>query len=204
MDKLVFYSGSSFAPPTRGIHESGTSATYTELAGYSGWRRMLSNFDTSESFEWDGFALGFDFPTGTRWKSIEHVFQGAKASLVDLNAGMRFTLTYGDYIGRGEGSIAQIHRRLKKLTPAQIERWDTLKVQVLETAAFEKYHQNIESPWAQMLRATKKAQLWHLQRTRCKPSVLVRFEHLELIRLMLPNGPGEISKIARQLEVPGV
>ena len=204
MDKLVFYSGSSFAPPTRGVHEAGAPSTYTELARHSGWRRMLSNFDTSESFEWDGFVLGFDFPAGTRWRSIEHVFQGAKASLVDLSAGMRFTLTYGDYIGRGEGSIAQIHRRLKKLTPAQIEKWDTLKLQVMESAAFEKYHQNIESQWAHMLRSTKNAELWHMQRQRGKPSKLVRFDHLELIRLMPPNGPREIGEIARQLEVPGV
>ena len=197
MDKLVFYSGASFAPPSRGIYEAGNPATYTELAEFSGWRRMLSNFDTSESFEWDGSELGFGFPKGTRWKSIEHVFQGAKLSLVELSYGLRFTMTYGDFIGSGEGSIAQLNRRLVKLNTAQLARWDILKARVMETAAFEKYHQNIDGRWARMLRFTKNAELWHIQRQRGKPSILVRFEHLELLRLMLPDGPSEISKVPR-------
>jgi predicted NAD-dependent protein-ADP-ribosyltransferase YbiA (DUF1768 family) len=184
MDKLVFYSGSSFAPPTRGIHEAGNPADYTELAEYSGWRRMLSNFDTSESFEWDGIDLGFGFPKGTRWRSIEHVFQGAKMSLAGLRFGLRFTLTYGDFIGFGEGSLAQLNRKLVPLNKAQLARWDAVKDRVMESATHAKYIQNIDSRWAKMLRSTKNAELWHLQRQRARASALVRFEHLEKLRTL--------------------
>lgn len=184
MDKLVFYSGSSFAPPTRGIHEAGSPANYTELAEFSGWRRMLSNFDTSESFEWDGMDLGFGFPKGTRWGSIEHVFQGAKMSLTGLRFGLRFTMTYGDFIGFGEGSLAQHNRKLVQLTIQQLARWELVKQRVMESAAHAKYTQNIDSRWARMLRATKNAELWHLQRQRARASTLVRFEHLEKLRTL--------------------
>lgn len=204
MDKLVFYSGSAFAPPTRGIHESGSPIQYTELERFGNWRRMLSNFDVSESFTWDGNDIGFRFNPGTRWRSIEHVFQGAKLSLVDISHGLRFTEEYGGFIGKGDGRLAKLNGRLVRLNPVQIAAWDRVKDSVMESAAYAKYTQHIEGTWAKMLRATKNAELWHLQRQRGRPSVLVRFAHLELIRLMLPDGPREIRKLPRQLEVPGV
>ena len=189
MEKLVFYSGSSFAPPTRGVYESGSKSNYTELETFGNWRRMLSNFDTSETFTWDGNDLGFKFPAGTRWRSIEHVFQGAKLSLVDIYHGMRFTEQYGGFLGNGDGHLAKLNGRLIRLNAVQLSVWDSIKDRVMESAAYAKYTQNINGTWARMLRSTKNAELWHIQRQRGRPSVLVRFHHLELIRLMLPDGP---------------
>jgi len=192
MDKLVFYSGSSFAPPTRGIHEAGNRSNYSELETFGNWRRMLSNFDTSETFMWDGNDLGFKFTPGTRWRSIEHVFQGAKLSLVSLYHGLRFTQEYGGFLGNGDGYLAKLNGRLVKLNAVQLAVWDSIKENVMESAAYAKYTQNIEGTWARMLRATKNAELWHIQRQRGRPSLLVRFPHLELIRLMLPDGPPSV------------
>jgi predicted NAD-dependent protein-ADP-ribosyltransferase YbiA (DUF1768 family) len=173
MEKLVFYSGSSFAPPTRGVYESGSRSNYTELEAFGNWRRMLSNFDTSETFTWDGNDLGFKFAPGTRWRSIEHVFQGAKLSLVSLYHGLRFTEEYGGFLGNGDGYLAKLNGRLIKLSPAQLSVWDSLKEAVMESAAYAKYTQNINGTWAKMLRSTKNAELWHIQRQRGRDQVFL-------------------------------
>jgi hypothetical protein len=93
-------------------------------------------------------------------------------------------VTYGDFIGFGEGSLAQLNRKLVTLNKAQLARWDAVKDRVMESAAHAKYIQNIDSRWAKMLRSTKNAELWHLQRQRAKPSALIRFEHLEKLRIL--------------------
>jgi hypothetical protein len=54
----------------------------------------------------------------------------------------------------------------------------------MESATHAKYIQNIDSRWAKMLRSTKNAELWHLQRQRARASALVRFEHLEKLRTL--------------------
>jgi hypothetical protein len=89
-DKFVFYSRSRNAFPGKGVHEIVSNINdYTELKKIKNWRRMLSNFDTSCDFTWNGY----------RWRSIEHAFQSTKIGLENKDIAYMFTLDSGHTIG---------------------------------------------------------------------------------------------------------
>lgn len=178
-DIIVFKSNSADKKPGKGVHERVVdSGKYERLASFKDFRRYLSNFDSSCTFTWK-------WPHGDKeytFRSIEHAFQAAKIAQVDTLAAFRFTVESGDPIGAGDGSVAQKNRKLIKLSPEQIELWDSISGFIMASAASAKYKQNPQSIAAQVLKATCRAELWHLSTSRGSPSSLVRFEHLELIR----------------------
>lgn len=172
-DMLVFYSGSKDAAPGKGVHERVESpGMYAALRGVPNWRKVLSNFHVCP----------FEF-NGERYQSIEHVFQSYKIRLADAVKARHFTLDSGHDIGQGDGAVAQKHRRYVRLTRPQLEYWDAIQQPVMESAAYRKYQSCPEA--LAVLKATHKAQLWHLVKQRGKPSTLVRFHHLERIRQAL-------------------
>jgi hypothetical protein len=178
-DKFVFKSNSADKAPGKGVHEFAADE-YSALAKIKDFRRYLSNFDSSCTFVWQG-----PFEKPYTFRSIEHAFQAAKIYIADPVAAMKFTVESGDSIGSGEGHIAQKNRKLVKLTPAQLSHWDSISKSIMASAADAKYTQNVSSVSAQVLKATGRAELWHLVTVRGKSSYLVRFEHLECIRSRL-------------------
>jgi hypothetical protein len=177
-DKIIFKSTSADKAPGKGVHESvAVPSAYSDLARIKDFRRYLSNFDTSCSFKWQG-----PYDKAYTFRSVEHAFQGAKIYRVDPTAGLRFTVESGDAIGLGDGSIAQKHRKLVKLSAAQLTAWGAVAQEYMASATEAKYSQNPTGVASGVLKATGKAQLLHLVTQRGAPSALVRFTHLESIR----------------------
>jgi hypothetical protein len=180
-DKLVFKSTSADKKPGKGIHESvADPSAYSDLARIKDFRRYLSNFDSSCSFKWQG-----PYDKEYTFRSVEHAFQGAKIYRVDPAAGLRFTMESGDPIGLGDGAVAQKHRKLVKLSGAQLAAWASVSSEVMASASKAKYSQNPDGVAAQILKATGEAELFHLVTQRGAASMLVRFTHLEEIRSTL-------------------
>lgn len=180
MDRFVFYSKSKDCFPGTGRHELlHDNETYESLSKLKHWRRRLSNFDTSVNFQWNGHT----------WRSIEHAFQGTKISIANKTKGYLFTLDSKSNIGESEGNIAQKNRKLVKLDKHQLTHWDKIKDDVMKQATIAKYNQaKLEnSDIITLLKLTKNAELHHLQIQRGKPSMLIRFKHLEYIRDNLLN-----------------
>ena len=166
-DSLFFYSKSEDVKPGLGEDEHvETPEEYDELAQIPHWRRVLSNFHDSSVFEF----------RGQMYRSIEHVFQGIKSSLVDEAKGLHFTLNSGHAIGNGSGQNAQRKRKYCTLNKEQIETWKTMGPEVMKEAAIAKYTQDKKA--RKVLLATGNAQLWH----QVPGQAPVRFEHLEEIR----------------------
>ena len=187
-DVLVFYSKSSDVAPGKGVHERVARASdYTALTAIPDWRKRLSNFDDEVPFVWEGDPeLELTFPSGTQWRSIEHAFQASKISLKDPEKAFRFSLTSGTALGRGTGADAQKQRKMVLLDSDTLDYWASINELVMASIARAKYLQHPMSMASRTLKATRNAQLVHLMRQRGKPSVLVRFEHLEQIRRELP------------------
>lgn len=173
--RIVFYSKSAARPPGKnkgqGWEEYWTG-DIPELLLTGHWRRLLSNFDDSNPFEF----MGFHFNT------IEHAFQWAKINRVNRIKAHAFTRESGTPLGMGPGREAQKNRRMVVLSPEQMDAWNTISLEVMRAAAFAKYEQHPDSLPAQVLRLTDDAELYHLVTARGKPSQLVRFHHLEEIR----------------------
>lgn len=165
-DKLFFYSKSTDRKPGQGANEKGNPANYTELSKIKDWRRILSNFHVCP-FKYKGYT----------YNSIEHVFQAMKIALVDKEAALRFTVESGNEIGQGDGAMAQKNRKLRMLSKPQQEKWASMNRQIMYEAAFEKYKACKEA--REVLKATGKAQLWHIVIRSKYPD---HFTHLELIR----------------------
>lgn len=163
-DKLFFYSKSRDLPVGKGVNEIATD-DYSDLNKIKDWRKMLSNFHVSP-FKYGNYT----------YNSIEHVFQSEKIRLVDSNKAFLFTMESGNPIGLGDGAIAQKNRKLVMLKKEDLEKWETLKNQIMKDAAMAKYQQCPEA--MKMLKATKNAELWHI----VSRSLPVRFTHLEDIR----------------------
>jgi ribA/ribD-fused uncharacterized protein len=166
-DKLYFFSKSAKVPPGKGKNE------YVEDPNkYKGlphdFRRVLSNFHLAP-FVFQGFT----------YNTIEHAFQAKKIELVDPVESRRFTLESGDPIGLGDGVIAQKNRKLVKLSPTDLKKWDDIKCDIMKSASQAKYTQHPEA--ARILINTMDSELWHIV-SRQKP---VRFTHIEEIRTIL-------------------
>jgi len=185
---FVFYSKSANAKPGKGVHEyidASQVSNYEPLSLEPDWRKVLSNFDISP-FEFEG----------KTYQTIEHVFQAKKLAIADPSQAERFTVESGDPIGLGDGAMAQKHRKLVKLTLAQLEQWDHIKRDVMERAARQKFAEicwgavwsRQIAPFAQspdklrILKLTEGAKLVHLMTARGQKSTLDHFDHLERIR----------------------
>lgn len=168
-DKLYFYSKSKDVLPGKGVNEFVKNLDfYKDLSQIEDFRKVLSNFHVCP-FNYDG----------STYKTIEHVFQAKKISIVSDKDAYKFTMESGDKIGQGDGNIAQKNRKLIKLTPEQLVQWDKIKNKIMYEASIEKYKQCPEA--LHILKSTNNAQLWHIV-SRSKP---VRFIHLEKIRKLL-------------------
>lgn len=164
-----------------GVHECiSDPSVYKPLESIKDFRKYLSNFDDSVSFVWQG---PFDKPY--TFRSIEHAFQAAKIHIANPAAALKFTVESGDAIGLGDGALAQKKRKLVKLTPEQLKLWSGISNETMKSIAIAKYTQNPDSIASTVLKNTKDAELWHIVTCRGKPSELVRFEHLEYIRLLI-------------------
>lgn len=169
MDRFVFYSGSADKAPGRGVNEIGDPSKYKELSKIKDWRKVLSNFHV--------FPFKYD---GNTWNSIEHVFQSKKIKLVDPIRSFEFTIESGSEIGLGDGKVAQRNRKIVVLSGEQLKIWDGMKDRIMSEAAIEKYKVCCEA--LNILKLTNEAELYHIERSRGKPSKLVHFKHLEEIR----------------------
>ena len=165
-DKLFFYSKSRDAIPGQGVGEYVADVSlYSGLMKIKDWRKILSNFHVFP-FQYEGYT----------YNTIEHAFQAKKIEIVDKDKAYLFTLESRSDIGTGNGPDARKNRKLCKLNPGQLKRWDEIKYSVLYTASLEKY---TSCPDAQhVLKCTRNAELWHIV-SRSQP---VNFEHLEHIR----------------------
>lgn len=176
---IVFYSKSADGKPGKnkgkGWQEEWTGAVPIELTLIPDWRRMLSNFDDSATFIYDGFTFN----------TIEHAFQYKKIAIADAGKAYLFTRESGSPLGLGSGADAQKARKLVRLSAEQLAFWDAISTSVMAAAAREKYLQNRSGQAATVLRLTADAALYHLVTARGQPSALVRFHHLEDIRRKL-------------------
>jgi len=165
-DKLFFNSRSADAYPGAGVNEIVVDTeAYKELSKTRHWRRILSNFHVCE-FKWRGYT----------YRTIEHAFQAAKIGLVSEADAYRFTVESGTELGRGDGLDARKARKVVDLG-ARIKEWDAISRQVMEEIAQAKYAVCEEA--RTVLRATGKAELWHLV---MRSKIHERFVHLERIR----------------------
>jgi predicted NAD-dependent protein-ADP-ribosyltransferase YbiA (DUF1768 family) len=173
-DRLCFYSRSADGKaPGKGAGEHvADPRAYRALAGIKGWRKVLSNFHAGAPFEF----------RGRTYRTIEHAFQAAKIAIADPAKAHLFSLDSGDAIGRGDGGVAQKHRKLVRLDGAQLARWDAVKDAVMAAAAEAKYAACAEA--RRVLCATGAAELWHIVGRGAPPA---RFAHLERIRARLCN-----------------
>jgi len=169
---FVFYSKSADAKPGKGAHEymnPSDASQFEALSKVKDWRKVLSNFDECP-FQCEG----------KTYNTIEHVFQSKKIAIADPIQAERFTVESGDPIGQGDGKMAQSKRKLVKLTPEQMNRWDHMKRDVMKEAARQKFAQCPQA--MEILALTKGAKLLHLVTARGQKSTLDHFEHLERIR----------------------
>lgn len=167
-DRLVFYSRSADVRPCKGKNEVGDPSKYAELAGIKDWRKVLSNFHVAP----------FVY-RGKTYNTIEHGFQAAKIALVDPGKADLFAMESGSELSRGDGGVAQKHRKMVMLSKDELAQWAGIKDVVMFGLALEKFKACAEA--TEVLKHTGSAQLWH-QVNRGKP---VRFEHLETIRSMI-------------------
>jgi predicted NAD-dependent protein-ADP-ribosyltransferase YbiA (DUF1768 family) len=176
---VVFYSKSADGKPGKnkgkGWQEQWDGAIPIELTLIPDWRRMLSNFDDSVPFVFEGFTFN----------TIEHAFQYKKIALADKEKAFLFTRESDSPLGLGSGQDAQKARKLVRLSSEQLLQWDAISGSVMAAAAAEKYLQNQTGQAAAVLRYTGDAELYHLVTARGQPSALVRFHHLEHIRKYL-------------------
>ena len=149
-----------------------------------GWRKVLSNFDTSDPFLWHGLT----------WPSIEHAFQAWK--FIETGAWLR-----SNPGKTREEAVEATHRHFKPLlpieakkagrhyialTPDEIAQWSQHSKRVMRDITLAKVEHLIllewimEKPytWLTVLRATHDAELWHSSRG----TVPVRFTWLEEAR----------------------
>ena len=131
---------------------------------------MLSNFDSTCVFEWNGH----------KWKSIEHAFQSSKIALENEEVAYKFTVDSGDIIGKSDGNIAQKNRKIIKLSSKNIAEWSNIRDSKMSEISKAKYEQC--KVVRDMLLCTKNADLYHLSVQRGQESKLIRFKHLEAIR----------------------
>ena len=169
-DKLYFHSKSKDVAPGKGVNEVvENTGDYVELAGIKGWRQVLSNFHLCP-FEFEGYT----------YNTIEHVFQAKKIELVSEEKAKLFTIESGSEIGLGDGGMARKHRKLAMLEKDDLVKWAKMRGDVMYRAALAKYKVCGEA--LKVLRATGKAQLWHVV---SRSKVHDHFEHLERVRAEL-------------------
>lgn len=166
IDKFYFYSKSKDVKPGNGVNEIVFDiGIYDELSKIKDWRKILSNFHVYP-FEYNGYT----------YNTIEHAFQAKKIELVDKEKSLWFTIESENEIGKGNGEIARKNRKLVKLNKDMLEKWSTIRDNILEDISIQKYKQCDIAK--NVLKLTKNAELWHIV-SRSKP---IRFEHLERIR----------------------
>lgn len=168
MDRLYFYSNSKACVAGEGEHEFVQSPTVYERLPKN-FRKVLGNYHV-EPFKFQAYTF----------RTIEHAYQSEKIGMVSSDEAFKFTVESGHTIGKGNGNVARKHRKLCILNEEQLTKWNMIKDDLMKAIATVKYEQ---CPAAcTILRATKKAQLWHYV-----PRIdnAKRYVHLEEIRRML-------------------
>ena len=168
-DKLYFFYRSADKYPGSGANEYVSDINkYMELKRVYNWRQILSNFWKSP-FE----------VNGTRWNSVEHMFQGYKINIANPQLGFLFSLNSNSPLSRASGDEAQKNRKLAILSPEQLKQWENMKDNIMYNALYAKFSQHTELK--RVLLLTQDAQLWH-GAARVAPS---RQYLLELVRAQL-------------------
>ena len=148
-DKLFYYSKSRDVTPSKGVNEYVKDPKiYGTLAQIKDWRKILSNFYVSP-FKWND----------RTWNSVEHAFQSSKISLVDPEKAELFTLESGDELGKSDGLVARMQRKMVFLEPKDLKKWNIIKSDIMEDILYAKFSQ---VPLAgKVLYFTENAELWH-------------------------------------------
>jgi predicted NAD-dependent protein-ADP-ribosyltransferase YbiA (DUF1768 family) len=183
-DRLRYYSKSRDVKPGKGAGEAVKSeSVYSKLKEIKDWRQILSNFYV-EPFKFDGFT----------WRTVEHVFQSKKIGLVDSDAAHCFTVESGHEIGKGDGSVAQKNRKLRKLSAEKLAEWDSIKDALMTDATRERIKQS--DVYRDVLLKTNDAELWHYVSR--KPAV--RNVYLEKLRAEFASPRSDGVEDAKELE----
>lgn len=164
-DKLFFSSKSADKPPGKGGGKNETVANPAAYALTGAWRKVLSNFDTTCTFEFEG----------AHYRSVEHAFQAAKIRLVDPARARAFAVESGTELGLGDGLAARKQRKMVTLDDATLARWNAMRDDVMTRAQAAKFGQCAAA--REVLLATQRAQLWHVVRGPAE-----RFAGLERVR----------------------
>eukprot|EP00891_Asterochloris_glomerata_P005751 jgi/Astpho2/5751/fgenesh1_pg.00080_%23_20_t len=142
---------------------------YIALSQIPRWRQVLSNFSDDCEIKYGGL----------RYRTIEHVFQAMKISMVDPVAAQQFALESDSHLSKGLGEDAQKQRKMHKLSKGQLASWDNHQKRLLkELWAYKAMHCPL---FCNVLIRMNKAQLWHVQNR--KPAI--RWKDLEVVRQML-------------------
>jgi len=178
-DVLVFYAKAKDVYPGKASNEHiNHPKEYEALSKIQNWRNQLSPLDVSP-FKWSGKGiLPEPFKEGIEWNSIEHALQGAKFKFYKFEDAIKFSLTSGDAIGKGDGSFAEKNKKLHVIKDAA--PWEALYASVVKDVYLAKFTQNKDK--MRILLLTRPAHLVQHIVTRGKPTQQVRATHLEEMR----------------------
>lgn len=132
------------------------------------WRSVLSNFYVTET------PILF---RGQHYRTAEHIFQAMKIAITDKSAADSFAIESNSELSKGDGAAARSARKLRVLTPAMLQEWDSIRPQVTRDMWMAKFGQDSKS--ALVLALTGKAELWHVA-PRMKPEHWVDLEALRV------------------------
>ena len=169
MDVFVFSKSSNDAKPGKGVDEYvSKSENYTALSKKVNWRQQLSPFDVAE-FECNGSPEHGIVFKDAKWKTLEHFNQACKIYLQDPAIAMTFC------IGGKNGESPHNLESKCKISPENMNKWDSIKWDVMYLGAKAKFDQN-ESKM-DILVATAPAELMYAQ-----GGELIHYTHYEKIR----------------------
>jgi predicted NAD-dependent protein-ADP-ribosyltransferase YbiA (DUF1768 family) len=167
VDVLMFFSKSKDVKPGEGKGEHVSNPKmYTELSKIKDWRKILSNFHICE----------FKYKNLT-YRTIEHAFQAEKIALVDKKLAYTFAVESDTPLGLGDGNDARKARKIIKLDEESLQRWNSIKNDIMTNISIEKYKMCEEA--LNVLKLTNNSQLWHIV---MRSSSQEHFVHLEQIR----------------------
>lgn len=178
-DAIHFNHRSKHSPPGSGAGDKvADPSRYAKLASMTeNWRKMLSKHDVTCKFEFDEHSFS----------SIDHALHYAKVKdILTKEKALKFSLDSGSDLSRDVSLIATV-MKLAGITKSKDDEWKREhQDDTLYAIASQKYKSC--KPVADVLKATRNAQLWHIA-----PSQ--RCFWLEQIRSDLKTEPDQQQKL---------
>jgi predicted NAD-dependent protein-ADP-ribosyltransferase YbiA (DUF1768 family) len=169
VDTLVITKTATNAKPGKGTDEYVSKAeNYIALSKIVHWRQQLSPFDVAE-FKCDGSPEHGIVFKDAKWKTLEHFNQACKIYLQDPSIALTFC------VGGKHGESPHNLESKCKLTPENLNQWESIKLDVMYIGAKAKFDQH-ESKM-NILMATSPAELMY-----ANGGELIHYTHYEKIR----------------------